>query len=150
MIIRKANLDDAEAIARNNIRLAEETEGRTIRGHTAEQGTSAVLSKEHGGWYLVADHNMEIIGQVFITEEWSDWRNKAIWWMHRVYVKELWRKKGVFTALLQELKQMAIDEQVFALRLYQVDTNKKAARIYNKMGFADTSFRILEKRCNRS
>jgi GNAT superfamily N-acetyltransferase len=150
MIIREASREDSKEIANNNVQLAEETEGRIISKNLAELGSSSVLSGERGGWYLVAEHNNKIIGQVFITEEWSDWRNKAIWWMHRVYVKESWRKKGVFTALLQELKQMAIDEQVFALRLYQVDTNKKAARIYNNMGFADTSFRILEKRCNRS
>lgn len=148
MIIRKARLADTEAIAKNNIKLAEETEGRTISKHMVEQGTLSVLSREHSGWYLVAEHNKKIIGQLFITEEWSDWRNQSIWWMHRVYVKKSWRKKGVFTALLQELEQMAIDEPVFALRLYMVDTNKKAESIYNKMGFADTSFRILEKRCH--
>ena len=146
MIIRKATPADAKKIAKNNVKLAEETEERTISKHAAKQGTSSVLTKQREGWYLIAEHNQEIIGQLFITKEWSDWRNQSIWWMHRVYVQKSCRKKGVFTALLQELKQRANAEKVFALRLYIVDTNKKAASIYNKMGFADTSFKILEKK----
>ena len=45
MMIRKATRSDIEEIAKNNVQLAEETEGRTISKHIAEQGTSAVLSK---------------------------------------------------------------------------------------------------------
>ena len=73
-MIRKATRSDIEEIVKNNVQLAEETEGRTISKHIAEQGTSAVLSKERNGWYLVAEHNHVIIGQLFVTDEWSDWR----------------------------------------------------------------------------
>lgn len=146
MIIRKAIRSDVKEIAKNNVQLAEETESRSISKITAEQGTSAALSKERNGWYLVAEHNHAIIGQLFVTDEWSDWRNQCIWWIHRVYVQKSWRKKGVFTNLFNELKQKAMHENVYALRLYDLEKNKKAVSIYKKMGFTNTSFLILKKR----
>lgn len=144
MIIRKALCSDAKKIAENIMFLAEETEGRKIESNVAIDGSDQVLSEKQNGFYLVAEHKKEIIGQIFITEEWSDWRNQSIWWMHRIYVKKPWRKKGVLKSLLKKAKEMTSNENVYALRLYVAQKNQKAITIYKKLGFTDTSFRILE------
>jgi GNAT superfamily N-acetyltransferase len=144
MIIRKATLSDANEIAKNNVLLAKEIEQRTIDLSTAKNGSEAVLSDERNGFYLIAEDNHHVIGQVFITFEWSDWRNQCIWWMHRVYVHKQWRKKGIFTALLQEIKQIATENNVYVLRLYVVKSNKNAIKIYKKSGFEDAPFIILQ------
>jgi len=146
MIIRKATIQDAKIIAENNISLAFETENRKMDKSTVQNGVKAVFSDRQNGFYLVAENENNIIGQLFITQEWSDWRNAVIWWMHRIYVKKPWRKKGVLTSLLLKMKQMAIEEEVYALRLYAFNKNEKAIAIYKKLGFTNTSFIILGKK----
>lgn len=123
MIVRKATCSDVKKIAENNMLLAEETEGRKINTNIAQKGSEQVLSNKQNGFYLIAEHNKEIIGQIFITDEWSDWRNQSIWWMHRIYVKKTWRKKGVLKSLLEKAKEMANEENVYALRLYVIQKN---------------------------
>ncbi|MBS3778579.1 MAG: GNAT family N-acetyltransferase [Candidatus Thermoplasmatota archaeon] len=144
MIVRKAIGSDAKKIAENNMFLAEETEGRKIESNVAIEGSEQVLSEKQNGFYLVAEHKKEIIGQIFITDEWSDWRNQSIWWMHRIYVKKTWRKKGVLKSLLRKAKEKANEENVYALRLYMIQKNQKAVSIYKRLGFTDTAFTILE------
>ena len=61
------------------------------------------------GFYLIAENDNNIIGQIFITEEWSDWRNANIWWIHRIYVQEIWRNRGVFTSLIQKIRQSLLE-----------------------------------------
>jgi GNAT superfamily N-acetyltransferase len=148
MIIRKATKKDAEIIAENNISLAFETENRRINKITAENGVKEVFSNPRNGFYLLAETNNNIVGQLFITKEWSDWRNAPIWWMHRVYIQKTWRKKGVLTSLLEKLKEMVINKGVYALRLYAFNENHKAIEIYKKLGFTNTPFIILEKNNN--
>jgi GNAT superfamily N-acetyltransferase len=145
MIIRKALLMDAERIAQNNVTSALELENLILQKEEAEKGSIAVLTGKRNGFYLVIEINNEIIGQLFITEEWSDWRNKVIWWMHRVYIKKEYRNKGLFTKLLKELNKIAKKENVFALRLYALKDNEKALSIYKHLNFRNTPFLILQQ-----
>ena len=144
MIIRKATKQDVKIIAENNISLALETENRRIDIGTIQKGVQKVFSDPARGFYILAENDNNIIGQVFITTEWSDWRNAPIWWMHRIYVQKNWRNKGVLSLLLQELKKIAIKKKVFALRLYVFKENKEAIAIYKKLGFENAPFIILE------
>ncbi|MFO8078276.1 MAG: GNAT family N-acetyltransferase [Thermoplasmatota archaeon] len=145
MKIRCAHQSDAEQIAENNVCLAKETEHLILSRKEAQKGSEIVFSDREKGFYLVAEHEEKIIGQLFITSEWSDWRNQTIWWIHRVYIKKPWRKKGICTALMQKIKQMAQDLDIFALRLYLLKDNDLAKKIYKKLGFHDTPFLILEE-----
>ncbi len=142
IIIRKATIKDTDAIAQNNILLAEETEQLVISLNKSIKGRKKAIEHPDKGFYLVADHDESIIGQLFIT---SDWRNQAIWWIHRVYVRKPWRKQGVFKALLLQLQKIADYQNVFAIRLYMVKQNETALDIYKKLGFEDTPFLILGK-----
>jgi len=148
MIYRLAQPSDAEAIAANNLSLAKELENLHLSKEEAEKGSKAVLMDKQKGFYLVAEQDNNIIGQLFITTEWSDWRNKAIWWIHRVFIKKPWRKKGIFTHLFNTAKQIAEKQQVYAIRLYLWKTNKTALTIYHHLGFKETDFLILQKKEN--
>jgi len=80
--IRKAGLEDAETIANLNIKMAEETESKKIDKDVARKGVEAVMKDPHKGFYLVAEKRsipLRIVGQLMITFEWSDWRNKYFW-----------------------------------------------------------------------
>lgn len=144
MIIRLATIDDVKKIARNNVSLAEEVEQLKIDINEAINGSLSVFSDKNNSFYLLAEEKNSIIGQVYITKEWSDWRNKSIWWLHRIYVQKKWRNKGVLTSLINEIKTRAIKEDVFALRLYVFEKNEKAIDIYQKMEMNDAPFIILQ------
>ncbi len=45
-----------------------------------------MLSDPHKGRYFVAEAAGQVVGQLGITLEWSDWRNGNYWWVQSVYV----------------------------------------------------------------
>lgn len=149
MIIRKATQSDTEFIVENNMCLALETEGREIDKKLVQKGVKNVFFHKENGFYIVAEGNKDIIGQIFVTIEWSDWRNQSIWWLHRIYVKNDYRHQGVFSALLHNVFQLAECETVYALRLYMMTDNETAENIYKHFGFERTPFLILQnkKKC---
>ena len=84
--------------------------------------------------HTVAELDEQIIGSLMITFEWSDWRNGLFWWIQSVYVDKTWRKEGIFTQLLHEIKKRAADHGVDILRLYVHNDNEKAIKTYEKIG----------------
>jgi GNAT superfamily N-acetyltransferase len=135
MMIRTARLGDAEAITTQNISLAKESENIILNPETVLAGVKELLSDKIKGFYLVAEENDTIVGQLMITVEWSDWRNKPIWWVQSVYVEKQWRKKGVFTQLLDYVRQKARIKGVAFLRLYAHKNNRSALQVYEKIGW---------------
>ena len=142
MNIRIAELPDAKEIAQQNIEMAKESEDVTLQYDTALAGVNSLLADNTKGFYLVAEEHDRIIGQLMITFEWSDWRNQTIWWVQSVYVKEEWRNKGVFAALLSTTQQLARTHNVAFLRLYVHRNNKSALQIYEKKGWSQEPYLI--------
>ena len=132
MKIRVASIEDAEAITMQNLSLAKESENILLNHETVLTGVKALLSDKKKGFYLVAEENDVIVGQLMITFEWSDWRNKPIWWIQSVYVQKAWRKKGVFTQLFDYIQQKARRQRVAFLRLYTHKQNRSAQKVYKK------------------
>jgi len=133
MKIRNAVLRDSKIIAENNLMLAKESENKNINYKTVLEGVKSVISDRQKGIYLVAEENKEIIGQMMITFEWSDWQNKNIWWLQSVYILKPWRMKGVFKQLFKTIKEMALENKVKTLRLYVHSNNIKAKKVYNQV-----------------
>lgn len=144
MIIRIATIHDAEDIAQNNMLLAEESENIILDFATALAGVKAILSDARKGFYLVAEEKKQIVGQIMITYEWSDWKNTMMWWIQSVYTNKEWRKHGVFSQLLNEIKQRAQAQYVKILRLYTHTTNKNAQQVYKKVGMEKKPYLIYQ------
>jgi GNAT superfamily N-acetyltransferase len=134
MNIRKATLNDAESITTQNILLAKESEEISLSYENVFLGVKSLLSDEKKGFYVVAEENKKIIGQLMITFEWSDWRNTTIWWIQSVYVHRQWRTKGVFSQLFDYIRQQALHAQVQILRLYTHEHNTIAQKVYQHIG----------------
>jgi L-amino acid N-acyltransferase YncA len=133
MKIRNAVLRDSKIIAENNLMLAEESENKNINYKTVLEGVKAVITDRTKGFYLVIEENNEIIGQMMVTFEWSDWQNKNIWWLQSVYIPKPWRMKGVFKQLFKTIKEVALENNVKTLRLYVHSNNIKAKQVYHKV-----------------
>lgn len=138
--IRTATQKDAAVIVSQNLSLAQESENKILDKELVCNGVLAVLKDENKGFYIVAEENNQIIGQLMITVEWSDWRNKPIWWVQSVYVQKQWRNKTVFTQLLAFVRTQALEQNVAFLRLYVHHDNQTALQVYEKTGWNKEPF----------
>ena len=142
--VRRATIRDAETLAQNNLSLAQESEHTTIAYDTALAGVRSLLRDSTKGFLLVAEEHGNIIGQMMITFEWSDWRNTSIWWLQSVYVHPEYRKKGVFTKMIEQITQEAQSQDVKKLRLYVHTDNTAAIDVYERSGMRQQPYIIYE------
>lgn len=145
-VIRYAQQNDAAVIAENNIRLAAETEDKKLDPRQARLGVDFLLQNRDHGFYLLAEHQSQVVAQLMITFEWSDWRNGLFWWIQSVYVAPTHRKQGVFRKLYQHLQDLAkSSSSVCGLRLYAHDTNRKAMQTYVSVGMQRSHYVVFEE-----
>ena len=142
--IRPAAPDDLDAIVAGNIALAEESEGVQLDRDTLRAGIRALLDERAPGRYWIAELDGEVVGQLLITFEWSDWRNRMVWWIQSVYVAPAARRRGVFRALYEHAKREAQAQGAGGLRLYVDVTNNRAQAVYAALGMKGDHYRVFE------
>ena len=142
--IRKAFFSDAQIIAAFNAAMALESEGRRLEPGILLPGVTAVIENEKNGFYLLAELEGEVVGQLLITYEWSDWRNGMFWWIQSVYVKPEERGRGVFGRLYRHAEKEAQKSGACGLRLYVEKDNAGAQKIYSNLGMSETAYRLYE------
>src|SRR5688572_24666349 len=94
--VRRATTDDLDVVCEFNRLLALESEGKGLDLAVLKAGVAAVLGDPHKGLYFLAEEGGEVLGQMGLTFEWSDWRNGWFWWFQSVYVRPEARRRGVF------------------------------------------------------
>lgn len=145
ILIRPAQRDDLETIVGFNAAMAWETEGLRLDQERLRKGVEAVLVDPLKGHYVVAVCEDEVVGQLLITFEWSDWRNGCFWWLQSVYVDPALRRKGAFRSLFRHvLAQAQEDPEVCGLRLYVDRHNAPARRTYRDLGMDESSYDVFE------
>ncbi|NNF16112.1 MAG: GNAT family N-acetyltransferase [Gammaproteobacteria bacterium] len=146
MTIRNARETDAAVIVEFNQGIASETENLTLPDAVIRAGVENVLQDRTRGVYYVACDGDQVVGQLMVTLEWSDWRNGWIWWIQSVYVKADYRKQGVFRALYAHVKNLATeDPSVCGLRLYVEQNNTRAQQTYLSLGMDRTHYLVMEE-----
>jgi GNAT superfamily N-acetyltransferase len=126
-------------------RLALESEGVTLNRAMLRAGMEAMFEDPGKGVYYVAREGQEVIACHMITYEWSDWRNGMVWWLQSVYVKESYRKKGIFKMMYDNV--IAIiknDPGLIGLRLYVDKSNDRAMKVYGAMGMDGSHYTVYE------
>jgi GNAT superfamily N-acetyltransferase len=143
--IRDARPSDTAVIARFNVKMAMETENRALDPGLIDPGVAAVLADATKGRYWVAELDGEVIGQLMVTYEWSDWRNGAFWWIQSVYVRSDSRRKGVFSLLHRHVESIArATPDVCGLRLYVERDNRRAQKTYLALGMSAPGYQVME------
>src|SRR4051794_34077201 len=146
LTIRRGRQGDAPTIADFNCRMAQETEHKHLDPEVVTRGVTRVFGDPARGFYLVAESGGEVVGQLMVTYEWSDWRDGWIWWIQSVYVREDVRKKGVFRSLFHEVERQARSAgDVVGIRLYVERDNTRAQATYASLGMLDAGYLVLEK-----
>ena len=144
--IRNAVRSDAVTIVRFNAAMADETEHKTLDLRLLHDGVNGLFDHPEYGFYILAESDGEIVGQIMITYEWSDWRNGVFWWIQSVYVKPEFRSRGVFRMLFDHISSTASGrETVCGFRLYVERENERAQRVYEAMGMKQTRYEMYEK-----
>ena len=143
--IRPASESDTAVIAEFNGLMAQETEDKSLPAERVRKGVEAVLDDSSKGIYLLAEENAQVVGQLMITYEWSDWRNGNFWWIQSVYVRKEHRGKRIFRALFDHVLTMAkARKDVCGVRLYVEKNNRRAQEAYEKLGMKKTSYELYE------
>ena len=143
--VRRGVTSDLETITGFNAAMAQETEGKTLDLDCLRSGVSAVLSDEGLGFYLVAEIAGQVVGQLMVTTEWSDWRNAHFWWIQSVYVEPGFRRQGVYRSLDQQVKDEALNlPGVCGLRLYVDRDNHVAQAVYAGLEMQHSNYDMYE------
>jgi ribosomal protein S18 acetylase RimI-like enzyme len=145
MTIRMAHDADKDMLAANHRAMALETENKTLDVETTLQGTKAVLEDKSKGFYLIAERAGQMVGQLLITYEWSDWRSGTFWWIQSVYVLPEARRTGVYKALYDYVLSAAKQAgDVCGVRLYVDKDNVRAQATYKAMGMHLAHYDLYE------
>lgn len=145
--IRPGRLDDVERLVAFSQAMALETEGRRLDTDRLQRGTRALLNSTVHGFFMVAERPQtnQVVGQLMITYEWSDWRNALFWWIQSVYVEQAWRRQGVFRSMHAKVIERAkADPGVCGVRLYVESENRIAQEVYRKVGLKPSSYAVFE------
>ncbi len=143
--VRPATITDLDFIVSGNIEMALETEGLALNAAVLREGVRAILGDTNvPGAYWIAELDDVVVGQLMITFEWSDWRNRMIWWIQSVYVSPAARRHGVFRALYLHVRDEAKSGGAGGLRLYVDTTNSRAQQVYAALGMNGDHYRVFE------
>lgn len=143
--IRSATAADLDAIATNNICLALETENRTLDPETVRAGVRRVLDDPARGVYWLAELGGNVVGQLLVTREWSDWRNGWFWWIQSVFVMHHARRTGVYRRLHAHVLAEGRKAAVRSIRLYVEIHNRQAQQVYECLGMIRAGYIMYEQ-----
>jgi ribosomal protein S18 acetylase RimI-like enzyme len=145
LTIRRGEPRDATTIAEFNRRMAWETEHKHLDPDVLARGVARLFADPARGFYLVAEWAGDVIGQLMVTYEWSDWRDGWFWWVQSVYVRDDCRRSGVFRTLYAELmRQAGSAGDVVGVRLYVERDNARAQATYQSLGMGDAGYFVWE------
>jgi GNAT superfamily N-acetyltransferase len=147
--VRLARPEDAVTIASFSAAMALETEGRRLDLDRLHKGTIALLESIDRGFFMVAEleqaSDRQLLGQLMITFEWSDWRNGVFWWIQSVYVDPVWRRQSIFRRMHETVMATAkTSPNVCGVRLYVEEKNNVAQAVYRKVGLTPSPYAIFE------
>ncbi len=146
MKIRRATIEDAEAISKFNQNMAYETEAIELIPEVIDAGVITMIENPQMGFYLVAETDGVIAASLMTTTEWSDWRNGLFWWIQSVYVLPEFRRQGLYRKLYEKVKSLAEnDSNICGFRLYVEHENLTAQKTYQALGMDETHYKLYEE-----
>ncbi len=143
--IRRAMLGDADVVVRFNLALAAESEQVALDPERLRRGVEAVLRDPAKGFYTLAEAEAQVVGQMMVTFEWSDWRNATFWWLQSVYVRPEYRQRGVYRRIFEHvLDEARAQNDVCGVRLYVSKENRLAQQVYERLGLQEALYSMRE------
>lgn len=115
------------------------------REFAAEQGEEAaaparlpaLLQRESHGFFLLARRAEEYCGLAICFRLFSTFRCQPIMYIHDLIVARASRRRGVATALLRGVEELARAEDCCRVTLEVLERNEAAQALYAKLGYGD-------------
>ena len=142
--VRPAGLEDLDALVAGNLALCDETEDFSLDPEVVRRGVRRVLEGSVPARYWVAERDGERAGQLMVTREWSDWRDREVWWIQSVYVQSGHRRCGVYQALHDHVLAQARQAGAGGVRLYVETRNERARATYERVGMEGGHYAVYE------
>ncbi len=167
--LRPALQSDIDLLVEFNRAHAAEVEDKGLNPEVLRKGISHLMAEPRDGFYLIAEtltlpgrtarqtgqqtsqqttdessQRFEPAGILMVTKEWSDWRNAHFWWIQSVYVHPGHRRKGLYSALHNEVARQAREANACGLRLYVEKNNLNAQATYRSHGMEATYYLMFE------
>ena len=143
-MIRPATLDDLDFLVHGNREMARETEALELDEAILREGVRAVLTGARPGAYRILEIDGRPAAQLLLTYEWSDWRNRLVWWIQSVWVEPEHRKTGCFRRLYRAVREEALSAGAGGLRLSVDERNTRAQAVYRALGMDGGHYRVFE------
>lgn len=145
--ITSATISDLNTITEFQMLMALETEELALEKDILTRGVeSAIQDSSKGEYFILRDaSSAKPMAMLMITKEWSDWRNGWVWWIQSVFVKEEFRKNGLYRALYQHIQKIVKESKdIRGIRLYVDKRNVKAQKVYNALGMTGDHYSTFE------
>ena len=144
--IRRAAQPDIASLVDFNCAIARETENRELPREVVNAGVTRGLGRGDDVVYYLAEDHTGPIGSLLLTREWSDWRDGWLMWVQSVYVVPQRRGQGVFRSLISHVIELLQQQpDVVGVRLYVEADNSRAQTVYQRTGFVDAHYKVLEQ-----
>ncbi len=144
LTIRPGVAADLETVVSFNQAMARETEDLELDSARLQEGVQAVLEGRVPAFYRLLEQDGRVIGQLMITLEWSDWRNRQVWWIQSVYLMPEARGRGHFRRLYETMQEEARTAGAAGLRLYVDRRNVAAQAVYHALGMDGAHYQVFE------
>lgn len=145
VVIRDATPEDTAHIVDFNYRLAAESESKILDREVLTRGVRRGFSCPELCRYFIAEVGGDPAGMTMVTYELTDWRDGVIWWLQSIFVRPRYRRHGVFRAIYDHIKELAIaDPDARTLALYVKKYNRRAIDTYKAMGMTDGDYYVME------
>lgn len=143
-VVRRAKLSELEKLVEFTLREANEAEGISKNRERVRKGIRTALEDESVAVYwVIQDCRDELIGNVSVVKEWSNWNAGYYWWIQSMYIRPEHRGRGLMKELIQTVRTAARRGKALDLRLYVHKNNERAIKAYIKSGFVDADYRIM-------
>jgi ribosomal protein S18 acetylase RimI-like enzyme len=143
-LVRRAKADDLERLVEFTLSEAWESEGTRLDPGKARRGIHTALEDESVALYwVIQDRQGELLGNISIVKEWSNWKAGYYWWVQSLYIRPDHRGRGLLKTLVDAVNESAVQGGALDLRLCVHKNNERAIKAYRKAGFVDADYRIM-------
>jgi len=144
LLVRRATSSDLERLISFAIAEASEAEKTARPLELIREGVRVGLEDESIAMYWVVEkEDSEVIGNVSVVKEWSNWNSGYYWWIQSMFLHPKFRGIGLMEKLIETIREAAKQEDAVELRLYVHNKNERAIKAYRKSGFLDSDYRIM-------
>lgn len=120
---------------------------KTISNENIKKTLETLEKHPEKGCVLVLENDQQIIGYSIIINFWSNEYGGNIVDIDELYVQKDFRSQGIGTQFIQDLISMRFNDCV-ALQLEVNPKNKKARKLYEKLGFETHKNETMTKELN--